>query len=184
MRRCRRPGLEECPGRASARSALGVRRPATLGVAPSAQPFAFALVGVVRESGPRADARTYCLPLNSELEFCVHREDVVPEAGPLVKEKQASKVGTRLPLESLHGLCGGLLDGWPEGDSVEGGTVDALVGHGVAKNTPIVLEVPGIALIWGVVGLSAGIGRPRNVLGGVCPSGPAPALIGFPASPP
>eukprot|EP00959_Pyramimonas_sp_CCMP1952_P052210 1091330-Pyramimonas_sp.AAC.1 len=89
MRRCRRPGQEECPGQASARSALGARCPATLGVAPSSQPFAFALAGVVCESGPRADARAHCLPLNSELEFCVHREFVAPEAGPLVKEERA-----------------------------------------------------------------------------------------------
>eukprot|EP00959_Pyramimonas_sp_CCMP1952_P007111 148784-Pyramimonas_sp.AAC.1 len=64
------------------------------------------------------------------------------------------------------------------------GTVDAPVGHGVAKIAPIVLEVPGNSLIWAVDGLSAGIGRPRTALSGACPSGSAPALIGFPTGPP
>eukprot|EP00959_Pyramimonas_sp_CCMP1952_P203096 4247282-Pyramimonas_sp.AAC.1 len=70
-RRRGRPCAEECSNRAIPRGAPGVRCPATLGVAPSAQPFAFALAGAVRESGPRADARACRLPLDSELEFCV-----------------------------------------------------------------------------------------------------------------
>eukprot|EP00959_Pyramimonas_sp_CCMP1952_P019959 421571-Pyramimonas_sp.AAC.1 len=57
MCRCGRLGLKESPDRPSVRSALGVRSPVALDDAPSAQPFAFALVGVARASGPRADAR-------------------------------------------------------------------------------------------------------------------------------